>query len=119
LKFDNKIGFFPSAIDTQLYKFVLQAGKTYESARLTGPYCLTLALTPNTTVVGLYPPPGLPQGYVQRGSLENRLYSFPMMYAPDFSNIGQIIRPLCDQLHQGFGEEQSPNFDSEGKWLTS
>jgi hypothetical protein len=117
IKFEGKVGFYPTAVDQQLYRFVAQVARVYKSAELGGPYLLGLRLAPNEEIVGLYPPPGIPQGFVKRGKLDGRTHPFPVMYAPDFTDIAQIIRPLCDQLHQAFGEQRSPSFTLDGNWI--
>jgi hypothetical protein len=44
-------------------------------------------------------------------------FSFPAMQADNLTDIDKIIRPLCDQAHQTFGEDASPSFNAEGVWI--
>jgi hypothetical protein len=32
-------------------------------------------------------------------------------------SVDQEIRPLCDLIHQTFGEPHSPSFDDTGQWV--
>jgi hypothetical protein len=68
-------------------------------------------------MTGRYPDSMYPQAYVERGLLARGQHSFPVMEAYDFGDLDTIMRPLCDQVHQGFGEAASPNFDADGKWI--
>jgi hypothetical protein len=113
---DGLPAFFPVAIDLQLRKFVIKASQLYRVASISGPFLLGMLLNTTSQVKGLYPDSVMPQATVVRGTIQPGLHSFPTVVAYDFVDIDSIIRPLCDQVHQGFGEEASPKFDSEGKW---
>jgi hypothetical protein len=107
--------FFPVAIDLLLRKFVAKASAVYQAAGVTGPFVLSLALRTRGQAVASYPDfAGLPD---PRGSLEPGKYAFPTVEAYDFADFDAIMRPLCDQVHQGFGEAASPKFDVDGKWI--
>lgn len=56
-------------------------------------------------------------GVVHTAPLTAGDYRFPFMHADDLSNVNRLIRPLCDQSHQMFGNEGSPYFDAEGAWI--
>jgi hypothetical protein len=108
--------FFPVAVDMQLRKFGQKVSELYKVAGVSGPFLLGMLLTAKSPVSGLYPDiTGL--GEVVRGTLRAGVHSFPTMVAYDFSDVDSIIHPLCDQVHQGFGEKASPKFDGEGKWI--
>jgi len=53
---------------------------------------------------------------------ENRVQPFNKRYPPLIldsldSNLDQQIRPLCDLIHQSFGESHSQAFDGNGNWI--
>jgi hypothetical protein len=77
---------------------------------------LGMMIDTKTQVKGVFPDSMMPQLDVVRGQIQPGLLTFPIMAAYDFGDIDPIIRPLCDQVHQCFGEEASPSFDSGGKW---
>jgi hypothetical protein len=108
--------FFPVVVDMQLRKFVNKVSDLYRVAGIGGPFLLGMLLNTKAQVSGLYPDSVIHMGEVIRGSIQPGLHSFPTMVAYDFGNVDALIRPLCDLVHQGFGEQASPKFDSEGKW---
>jgi hypothetical protein len=106
----------PVAIEILLRKFVEKAANLYKVAGVGGPFLLGMMIDTKTQVKGLFPDRMMPQLDVVRGQIQPGLLTFPIMAAYDFGDIDPIIRPLCDQVHQCFGEEASPSFDSSGKW---
>jgi len=108
--------FFPVVVDIQLRKFTKKVSDLYRVAGLSGPFLLGMMISTKSEANGLYPDSIIPQAEVVRGKIQPGLYSFPIMTAYDFGDIDSITHPLCDQVHQAFGEEASPKFDSDGKW---
>jgi hypothetical protein len=117
-KLDSGIpAFFPTAIDLLLRKFIVKASDVYRVADVSGPFLLGMMIKTKSSVTGLYPDSMLPQVPVSRGTIMPGQHAFPIMEAYDFGDLDSIMRPLCDQVHQGFGEAASPKFDTDGKWL--
>ncbi|HET8926033.1 MAG TPA: hypothetical protein VFN26_23815 [Candidatus Acidoferrum sp.] len=116
-RIDGAPAFFPIHIDIQLREFTIKVPKLYAVAGLSGPFLLGMLLNATSQVKGLYPDSMIPQATVARGSIQPGLHSFPTVVAYDFGDIDSIIRPLCDQVHQGFGQDSSPMFDREGMWM--
>jgi hypothetical protein len=112
----NFYAFFPAVIEILLRKFVDKVANLYRVAGVGGPFLLGMMIDTNVQVRGLYPDSVMWQAEVVRGQIQPGLLEFPIMAAYDFGDIDPLIRPLCDQVHQGFGEEASPSFDSNGKW---
>ncbi len=109
--------FFPFAIDILLRRFIEKVAELYKVAGLSGPFLLGMMISAGSQVSGLYPDSTMPiMVPVVRGHLPRGQHLFPIMRAYDFGDIDSIMRPLCDQVHQGVGQEASPKFDSEGKW---
>jgi Putative DNA-binding domain len=110
-------GFFPTAVDGVLRRFIQRVAELYNVAGLSGPFLLGMMITANAQWSGLYPDQVVPQATVVRGNIQPGPHAFPVMTSYDFGDIDPIMRPLCDQVHQTFGEEGSPSFDSNGKWI--
>jgi hypothetical protein len=66
-------------------------------------------------LVGVYP--GLGGGEEHTPPIPVGDYRFPNMYIDQLGEIDAIMKPFCDQAHQMFGREGSPNFDDEGHWI--
>jgi hypothetical protein len=108
--------FFPVAVDLQLRNFLRRVAELYTIAGVSGPFLLGMMLSTKSQARGLYPDLFVHQAEVVRGQIPPGQHYFPMMVAYDLVEIDALMRPLCDQLHQAFGEEASPKFDSYGKW---
>jgi Putative DNA-binding domain len=108
--------FSPTAIEIQLRKFVRKAANLYSIGEIGGPFLLCVVLTSKSPASGLYPDSIIPQAAVIRGRLHAGVHAFPIMMASDFTEFDLLLRPLCDQVHQTFGEEASPNYNRDGKW---
>lgn len=69
----------------------------------------------STALTGVYAELG---GYGEHHSepVPPGTYRFPFTQVDDLANVDRIIKPLCDQTHQMFGEEGSPSFDAAGVW---
>ncbi len=113
---DAQQRFFVAAIDTQLRAFVLRARVVYEAAAISGPYLLGMLLRTQHSLVGLYPAVHY-FGEKDTPAVAAGDYRFPFMQVDDLYAIDGAIRPLCDQAHQMFGEEGSPNFNAQGVWV--
>jgi hypothetical protein len=97
-------------IDRVLRKFIMQVKAIYAVAGMGGPFLFGMMLSTKSRLIGLYP--DFSQGLLAAGR-----HLFPIMPVPDFADIDAIIRPFCDQVHQGFGFFSSPKFDMDGKWV--
>jgi len=116
-KVDGFSQFSPTAIDLYLRSYLRQVIGLYEAAGITGPYLLCMMMALRSEAQGLFPDSMLPGVDVVRGSIQPGLRAFPIMVADDFTDMDSLMRPLCDQAHQAFGEPKSPNFNHEGKWI--
>jgi hypothetical protein len=117
-KLDNgAAAFFPTGIDILFRKFIQESSRVYNTAGVGGPFLVTMMIKAQCNMTGRYPDSMYFQGHVERGILIRGQHLFPVMEAYDFGDLDTIIRPLCDQVHQGFGEAASPNFDADGKWI--
>jgi hypothetical protein len=112
----NQHVFGLTAIDSLLRNFVIRATTVYEGAAIGGPYVLGMMLRTLQPLIGAYNDIG-GFGVVHTAPVRVGDYRFPYMQVDDLSEIDRIIRPLCDQSHQMFGNEGSPNFDAEGAWI--
>lgn len=77
---------------------------------------LGMMMRVRTALAGLYVEPG-GLGECATEPIPPLDYRFPVMLVDDLSDVDTIIRPLCDQVHQTFGREASPNFNAEGAWI--
>ena len=107
--------FYPVAIDTVLRYFVLRSRDVYNAARIDGPYLLTMVIRCRSRLKGLYPDmfPGDFAVVIREND-----YPFPIMQTESLIETDKIIRPLCDQTHQMFGQPRSPSFDHQSAWIT-
>ena len=102
-------------VDSQLRRFVLRAREVYEAASVSPPYLLGMMLRTQTGLTGGY---AMGDGHLYHAlTIPGMDYSFPYVQVDDLSNVDQIIRPLCDQLHQTFGREGSSSFNAAGDWV--
>jgi hypothetical protein len=109
-------GFYPVAVDIVLRRFIQRVAGLYRSAGLSGPFLLGMMLVTKSQWSGLYPDSVVPSATVTRGQLQPGIRAFPIMTTYDFGDVDPIMRPLCDQVHQTFGEAGSPMFDHSGTW---
>jgi hypothetical protein len=112
---DNQQVFLLSAIDIQLRRFVLRASGVYGAATIGAPYVLGMMLRIPRPLTGAYAGVGGVAEYTE--PVQARDYLFPFVQIDDLSSVDRVIRPLCDQAHQMFGREGSPNFNTEGAWV--
>ena len=104
-----------TAIDLLLRNFVIRATAVYEAARVSGPYLVGMMLRTSQPLRGAHnDPTGF--GVVYTAPIVAGDYRFPYMQVDNLSEVDRAIRPLCDQGHQMFGQEGSPNFNVEGEW---
>ena len=106
----------PTAIDRLLRQVVTQAPHVYEAAGIGPPYLLGVTLRIQRALTGVYP------GMVGPGEeytppVAAGEYRFPFREVDDLVQFDRILRPLCDQVHQMFGREESPNFTADGAWI--
>jgi hypothetical protein len=107
--------FFPAAIDMRLRSFIKQVAGLYEVTGVSGPFILGMMISTQSLANGLFP--DILGTMVVRGQIQRGLHPFPIVTAYDFRDIDSIMRPLCDQAHQAFGEHVSPKFGADGKWI--
>ena len=106
----------PAAIDRLLRQVVTQAPHIYEAAAIGPPYLIGVTLRIPRALTGVYP------GMVGLGEehtppVAAGEYRFPFLEVDDLMHSDRILRPLCDQVHQMFGREESPNFNADGAWI--
>src|SRR5215469_522244 len=112
---ENQDVFGLTAIDLLLRNFVIRATAVYEAAGVSGPYLLGMMLRTSQRLRGAYnDPAGL--GAVYTAPISPGDYRFPYVHVDNLSEMDRAIRPLCDQSHQMFGQEGSPDFNAEGEW---
>jgi hypothetical protein len=112
----NQHVFGLTAVDSLLRNFAIRATTVYEAAGIGGPYVLGMMLRTQDPLVGAYnDPSGF--GVVHTAPVPAGDYRFPFTQVDDLSETDRVIRPLCDQSHQMFGDEGSPSFNAEGAWI--
>ncbi|SRR6266404_201526 len=116
LKTPDISGFFPTAIDAVLRRFIQRVAELYKVAGISGPFLLGMMIITKSQWSGLYPDSVIPSATVARGNIQPGVRAFPVTTSYDFGDVDPIMRPLCDQVHQTFGEFGSPRFDSTGTW---
>ena len=109
-------GFYPTAVDILLRRFIQRVAGLYKVAGISGPFLLGMMIITKSQWSGLYPDSIIRSATVTRGTIHTGSHVFPVMTSYDFEDIDPIMLPLCDQVHQTFGEAGSPRFDSDGKW---
>lgn len=107
----------PIGIDLLLHKVFVQARSIYEAAGVGPPYVASVTLLVQRELLGLYPSPGGPWEESATTLVEPVEYQFPLMQIDELTDIGRILRPFCDQVHQMFGKEGSPSFNANGLWI--
>jgi len=105
--------FHITAIDQLLRQFVLKASAVYEAASTGAPYVLGMMLRIQRPLTGVH---AVGVWIEDQTTVPAGDYRFPFMQIDDLSSTDRIIRPFCDQAHQMFGREASPNFNAEGRW---
>ena len=106
----------PAAIDRLLREVVTQAPHVYEPAEIGPPYLLGVTLRISRPLTGVYPGmAGLGEEHTPPVAAGE--YRFPFMEVDDLVRSDRILRPLCDQVHQMFGWEESPSFNADGVWI--
>lgn len=103
-----------TAVDVLLRNFVLRAQQLARRTQLSSPFLMRTTLwTPLPLVT--YDDEDFEDGQTHGG-----LYKFPSLQVADlFQPFERIIRPFCDMAHQIFGNEKSPCFDAEGRWIAN
>ena len=104
-----------TAFDINLRIFALRARGVYEATAITPPYLLGMMVRTAVPVVGSFRGDDRLEYHTE--PLRAMDYRFPFMQVDDFSDVDRIVRPLCDQAYQMFGQEGSPNFDAQGVWV--
>lgn len=108
--------FSPAAVDILLHEFVPGVSAVYEAAAVGPPYVLGVMLRTQRPLTAVYP--AFPYGGEEHTEpVLPSDYCFPFMQVDDLSSADRIIRPFCDQVHQMFGKDGSPNFNQQGVWI--
>jgi hypothetical protein len=108
---DEVHGFYVTAIDVLLKRFVEGAQLLYSAAAVPSPVVLGISIA---NAVKLAP---LDRGFVEGPVKERGAQSFPFLQIANmFEPVDRIIRPLCDVVHQAFGKTESPCFKPDGSW---
>lgn len=93
-----------------------QAARVYAVAAIGAPYLLSVTLRIQRALTGVYAAMDGPwEEHTQ--PVEAGEYRFPFLQIDDLVQIDRILRPLCDQVHQMFGREESPKFTADGAWI--
>jgi hypothetical protein len=110
------LGIRPTGIDIIVRAFVEQSSGVYRAATVNGPFLLTVLLQAANITTGFYPMVGMPPVEEAGATIPAGSYPLPVIQADNCLDVDQIIRPLCDQIHQMFGKDSSPCFNEEGVW---
>lgn len=106
----------PAAIDRLLRQVVMQAPHVYEASGIGPPYLLGVTIRIPRALKGVYPGmAGL--GEEHTPPVAPGEYRFPFLEVDDLTQSDRILTPLCDQVHQMFGREESPSFNADGVWI--
>ena len=105
--------FNPAAIDFRIRGLAKGCSDVFRTANLGAPVLLAAKLHVSKEVVTNY-------GSFDYGG-GNHVLPFSKIYPPvlldSLSDVEVSIRPLCDLIHQSFGEDQSDAFNDEGAWV--
>jgi hypothetical protein len=105
-----------NSFDIALQRFVSKTKAVYEAAGISAPYVLGAMLRTQQLLIGEFASAdGF--GYDADVMLGPGDYKYPYMQIDDLSQADRIIRPLCDQSHQMFGKQGSPNFGDDGRFI--
>jgi hypothetical protein len=104
-----------AAVDILLRQFVTRASAVYEAAAVSPPFVMGTMQRILRPLTGVYAAIG--GGEEHTAPVIAGDYHFPFLQVDDLSEIDRTIRPFCDQAHQMFGREGSPNFNAEGAWV--
>ena len=108
----DNIEFLPSAVDVLVRQFILRSQPLYLAAGLSSPSLLQIEFVSNYRIRGMYTD-GVAIEMLDKGESK-----YPALVIEDIHRpVDQIIRPLCDHVHQSFGHDRSPCFDAEGRWV--
>jgi hypothetical protein len=105
----------PTAMDMLLRQFVSRASSVYEAAAIGPPYVVGMMLRTALPLTGVYAAGGGGEDHTE--PVPSGDYRFPYMQVDDLSGTDRIVRPFCDQAHQMFGKDGSPNFSGDGVWI--
>jgi hypothetical protein len=106
----------PAGIDVVFRQVVAQAPYVYQAAGIGPPYLVGIILRLQRELTGVYPAIG-GLGEDHTPPVEAGEYRFPFLQIDDLVHIDRILRPVCDQVHQMFGNEGSPSFNASGVWI--
>jgi hypothetical protein len=111
---DNKWQFDIAALDLLIHEFGVRAMQVYRTAQLDSPAILGVEILTRISMEAQW----------NRGRQnelvavhEPRRFIFPSMEIDDTTeDISEVIRPICDHVHQMFGLGRSFCFDENGRW---
>jgi len=105
--------FNPETIDLYLRGIARGCGEVFAASALSAPALLGARLLISgqcyTTYGGMFEDN-------LRVAASNQIYPTLLLEALD-REVDQQMRPLCDLIHQSFGETHSGAFDNEGNWI--
>jgi Putative DNA-binding domain len=104
-------GFYLTAIDLLLRRFVEGAQLLYSAGAVPSPVLLGISMTNAVKLGALY------HECVEEPVQGPGSQLLPLLpIANIFEPVDRLIRPLCDIAHQAFGNAQSPCFNADGSW---
>jgi len=106
--------FYPIGFDGVIRRFVLRTQHLFELASLSSPVALAVKLTVPVESLAAYG--DVATGNYRHVPVARRDFEFSTFVDAFGEPVERFIGPLCDHIHQTFGEERSPNFTADGLW---
>ncbi len=107
--------FSPIAIDSLIRRFVSLTQNLYRVTSLSGPVLLSARLSIPGTFFAEYG--NIMEGSFHKAEVGPADYNFSLLIDVLEEPVERAIRPICDHVHQTFGQGGSPNFDAAGAWV--
>lgn len=109
--------FFISRFEQDTLEWLSTFLPILERAGAAGPFALLVSLIGLRGMRPVNPDPYARRG--ERAPADRDLYTLPdVLIVDELTEFDALLRPVFDTLWQSFGFEKSPNFDSEGKWVS-
>lgn len=105
----------PVVIDMYLRGILRSAKSVYDASSLSAPIVIGASLSFRTELLIYYG--GMYEEPICVAPM-NRVFPTLSIESLDHDSDKRLV-PLCDNVHQSFGESGSPFFDSTGKWIWS
>jgi len=103
--------FHPGGVDVLVRNFLLRAQVFSQKTVIAGPFLFRVALCSPQPLIAL-DAFDAEDGRIEAGYWELSAAQVSNILDP----IERIIRPICDHVHQMFGNARSPYFDDQGRW---